>query len=194
MLTGFELGFEPHPQGRRSTGHRRHGDRQHHLVGRHRGGHRPARALQEMVGRGTGIDDAGIRPQARGHPAGHGPQPAGPARRPGRAGQGRAVSRSAASPGSCWPAPTTASRSSIDGFISTAGALIAHCLCPRAADYMFAGHRSEEPGHRHMLRASRSWRRSSTSECAWAKGTGAALAMNVIEAAVRVMTEVMTFA
>ena len=40
----------------------------------------------------------------------------------------------------------------VDGFISTAGALIAHALCPRAMDYMFAGHCSEEPGHRHMLR------------------------------------------
>jgi nicotinate-nucleotide--dimethylbenzimidazole phosphoribosyltransferase len=39
----------------------------------------------------------------------------------------------------------------IDGFISTAGALIAYTLCPTVVDYIFSGHCSEEPGHRAML-------------------------------------------
>jgi hypothetical protein len=39
----------------------------------------------------------------------------------------------------------------VDGFISTAGALIAHALCPTVEDYLIAGHRSDEPGHRIML-------------------------------------------
>jgi len=80
----------------------------------------------------------------------------------------------------------------VDGFISTAGALIAHGLSPAAADYMFAGHCSEEPGHRHML-AHLKLSPILDLGMRLGEGTGAALAMSVIEAAVRVMTEVMTF-
>ncbi len=35
----------------------------------------------------------------------------------------------------------------VDGFIATAGALIADALAPGAVAYMIAGHRSAEPGH-----------------------------------------------
>jgi nicotinate-nucleotide--dimethylbenzimidazole phosphoribosyltransferase len=80
----------------------------------------------------------------------------------------------------------------VDGFISTAGALIAHSLCPAAADYMFAGHCSEEPGHRHMLDHLKLAPILNLG-MRLGEGTGGALAMSVIEAAVRVMTEVMTF-
>jgi len=38
----------------------------------------------------------------------------------------------------------------IDGFISTAGALIAHCLAPEIREYLIAAHRSVEQGHRIM--------------------------------------------
>ena len=80
----------------------------------------------------------------------------------------------------------------IDGFISTAGALIADCLCPPARSYLFAGHCSQEPGHKIMLRH---------LELApildlgmrLGEGTGGALAMGVIEAAARMFKEVMTF-
>ncbi|MGC8658643.1 MAG: nicotinate-nucleotide--dimethylbenzimidazole phosphoribosyltransferase, partial [Desulfomonilaceae bacterium] len=40
----------------------------------------------------------------------------------------------------------------IDGFISTAGALIASGICPSAKDYMIASHRSVEQGHQVALR------------------------------------------
>jgi nicotinate-nucleotide--dimethylbenzimidazole phosphoribosyltransferase len=80
----------------------------------------------------------------------------------------------------------------VDGFISTAGALIAYCLSPAAADYMLAGHCSEEPGHRHMLSYLKLLPILDLG-MRLGEGTGAALAMSVIEAAVRVMTEVMTF-
>ena len=80
----------------------------------------------------------------------------------------------------------------VDGFISTAGALIAHSLCPVAADYVFAGHCSEEPGHRHMLDH---LKLAPILDLGMrlGEGTGGALAMCVIEAAVKVMTEVLTF-
>jgi nicotinate-nucleotide--dimethylbenzimidazole phosphoribosyltransferase len=80
----------------------------------------------------------------------------------------------------------------VDGFISTAGALVAQRLAPAAADYMLAGHCSEEPGHRHMLAHLRLLPILDLG-MRLGEGTGAALAMSVIEAAIRVMTEVMTF-
>jgi nicotinate-nucleotide--dimethylbenzimidazole phosphoribosyltransferase len=80
----------------------------------------------------------------------------------------------------------------VDGFISTAGALVAARLAPAACHYIIASHRSMEQGHRIAL------------ECLGKKplldldlrlgeGTGAALAMHLVEAAVRILTEVATF-
>ncbi len=80
----------------------------------------------------------------------------------------------------------------VDGFISTAGALVAQRLSPATADYMLAGHCSQEPGHRHML-AHLKLLPILDLGMRLGEGTGAALAMSVIEAAIRVMTEVMTF-
>jgi nicotinate-nucleotide--dimethylbenzimidazole phosphoribosyltransferase len=80
----------------------------------------------------------------------------------------------------------------IDGFISTAGALIAHGLCPAAGDYMIAAHRSVEQGHRialmHLNKAP-----LLDLDLRLGEGTGAALAMTLVEAAVRILTEVATF-
>ena len=39
----------------------------------------------------------------------------------------------------------------MDGFISTAAAAIACSLAPAVRPYLFAGHRSQEPGHRVLL-------------------------------------------
>ena len=80
----------------------------------------------------------------------------------------------------------------IDGFISTAGALIAHCLCPAVVDYAFAGHCSEEFGHRKMLDYLRLAPILDLG-LRLGEGTGAALAMGIIEGAVRVFNEVLTF-
>jgi nicotinate-nucleotide--dimethylbenzimidazole phosphoribosyltransferase len=80
----------------------------------------------------------------------------------------------------------------IDGFISTAGALVAHSLCPTAAQYMIAAHRSVEQGHRAALELLGK-QPLIDLDLRLGEGTGAALAMNFIEAAVRVLTEVATF-
>lgn len=80
----------------------------------------------------------------------------------------------------------------IDGFISTAGALVAKILCPNAMDYVIAAHKSTEPGHAYMLE-SLGKRPLLNLDMRLGEGTGAALAMNVIEAAVSVLTEVATF-
>ncbi|MBN1412591.1 MAG: nicotinate-nucleotide--dimethylbenzimidazole phosphoribosyltransferase [Spirochaetales bacterium] len=80
----------------------------------------------------------------------------------------------------------------VDGFISTAGALIAALLAPDAKDYMIAAHNSVE--HGHML----AWKWLGKKplldlDLRLGEGTGAVLAMNLIEAAIRIMTEVSTF-
>jgi nicotinate-nucleotide--dimethylbenzimidazole phosphoribosyltransferase len=80
----------------------------------------------------------------------------------------------------------------IDGFISTAGALIAHALCPAVSDYLFAGHCSEEPGHRLMLQHL-GLEPILDLGLRLGEGTGAALAMGVLESATRVFKEVLTF-
>ena len=80
----------------------------------------------------------------------------------------------------------------VDGFISTAGALIADSLCPQIRDYIFAGHCSEEPGHKIML-AHLSKKPILDLGMRLGEGTGGALAMGVIEAAARIFREVMTF-
>jgi nicotinate-nucleotide--dimethylbenzimidazole phosphoribosyltransferase len=80
----------------------------------------------------------------------------------------------------------------VDGFVSTAGALIAQRLCPRSADYMIAAHLSGERGHRVAL-GLLGKRPLLDLEMRLGEGTGAALAMNLVEAAVNVMTQVATF-
>ena len=80
----------------------------------------------------------------------------------------------------------------IDGFISTAGALIARALCPRVADYLFAGHCSEESGHRAMLEY---LKLDPILDLGMrlGEGTGGALAMSIMQGAVSVFKEVLTF-
>jgi len=67
----------------------------------------------------------------------------------------------------------------IDGFISGAGALIAHGLCPAVADYMFAGHQSVEQGHKIMLEHL-GLSPILNLGMRLGEGTGAALAMHII--------------
>lgn len=80
----------------------------------------------------------------------------------------------------------------VDGFISTAGALIAQRLCPTAGDFMIAAHRSVERGHRVALAALEKDPLLDL-DMRLGEGTGAALAMNLVDAAVRILTEVATF-
>lgn len=81
----------------------------------------------------------------------------------------------------------------VDGFISTAGALIASELHPHVRDYIFAAHQSVEIGHRHML-ARIGQQPILDLDLRLGEGTGGALAMTLIEGALRVLREVLTFA
>ncbi len=80
----------------------------------------------------------------------------------------------------------------VDGFISTAGALIAGALAPRSVDYMIAAHLSVEPGHAAMLEALGK-RAFLDMDMRLGEGTGAALAMTLVDAASKVLTDIATF-
>jgi nicotinate-nucleotide--dimethylbenzimidazole phosphoribosyltransferase len=80
-----------------------------------------------------------------------------------------------------------------DGFISGAAALAAIELCPNARDYILPSHLSAEPGHRIVLE-----RLGLTPilelDMRLGEGTGAALAMGIVDAAARMMSGMATFA
>jgi nicotinate-nucleotide--dimethylbenzimidazole phosphoribosyltransferase len=81
----------------------------------------------------------------------------------------------------------------IDGFISTAGALIAYLIEPKTKDYMFAAHRSQEIGHKAMLEKI-GLRPILDLDMRLGEGTGAALAMLIIEGGLKIYKEMATFA
>ncbi len=80
----------------------------------------------------------------------------------------------------------------LDGFISGAAALIAATLCPRARDYLIAGHLSPEPGHQVILDHLRLQPLLNLG-MRLGEGTGAVLGIFLAEAAVRALNEMATF-
>jgi nicotinate-nucleotide--dimethylbenzimidazole phosphoribosyltransferase len=81
----------------------------------------------------------------------------------------------------------------IDGFISTAGALIAAELNPFVKGYIIAAHQSVEIGHRRMLEHLEQIPLLDLN-LRLGEGTGAALGMSLVEAGVRILGEMATFA
>jgi nicotinate-nucleotide--dimethylbenzimidazole phosphoribosyltransferase len=82
----------------------------------------------------------------------------------------------------------------VDGFISTAGALIAAVIEPFVKDYIIFSHKSVEPGHQAMQNHLGCAKPLLDLNLRLGEGTGGALAMNLVEAAVAILTEVSTFA
>ncbi len=80
----------------------------------------------------------------------------------------------------------------VDGFISTAGALAAVRMRPEIKDYLFFSHLSQEQGHRAVMTAMGT-RPILDLEMRLGEGTGAALAMQIIEAAVKIYNQMSTF-
>jgi nicotinate-nucleotide--dimethylbenzimidazole phosphoribosyltransferase len=70
--------------------------------------------------------------------------------------------------------------------------MLAHALCPAAGQYIIAAHRSAEQGHR-VMHARLGKEPLLDLGLRLGEGTGAALAMNLVEAAQRILTEVATF-
>lgn len=80
-----------------------------------------------------------------------------------------------------------------DGFISTAAAALAVAIEPRVRGYLFAGHRSEEPGHQLLLEYLELAPILSL-EMRLGEGSGAVLAMPILESAIALYSRMATFA
>lgn len=145
----------------------------------------------EFVGRGTGLDDAGVRHKME------------------VVRQALAVNQPDAADGLDVLAKvggfeigglvgailaTAAHRRPImvDGFITTAAAMIAVTLVPAVRPYLIAAHRSAEPGHGAML----AWLGLEpllSLDLRLGEGTGAVLGMQLADAACRLLDEMATF-
>ena len=80
----------------------------------------------------------------------------------------------------------------MDGFISGAAALTACRLCPAVRDYILPSHVSVEVGH-HVVFAELGLTPLFDLEMRLGEGTGAALAMSIIEASAKILNEMATF-
>jgi len=80
----------------------------------------------------------------------------------------------------------------LDGFICTVAALVAERLHPRVVDYMIAGHRSQEPGHRVALELLGK-EPLIDLKMRLGEGSGAAVAFPILQSAVT-MLKMATFA
>jgi len=79
-----------------------------------------------------------------------------------------------------------------DGFISTAAAALAVSLCPNTRDYLFLAHRSVERGHAALIDLI-GLEPLLDLKLRLGEGTGAALAMHIVDASARVLSEMATF-
>lgn len=80
----------------------------------------------------------------------------------------------------------------IDGFISGAAALIANGIAPKVRDYMIASHNSVEKGHKAILDYL-GLKPLLDLEMKLGEGTGACLGIGLAEAAIKILTQMNTF-
>ena len=147
--------------------------------------------VAQLIGRGTGVNDEGVKRKIRAIERGlaaNRPDPRDPV--------GVLSSVGGCEIGGIAGLILGAARRGIpvviDGLISTAGAVIACGLAPTAKEYLFAGHRSAEAGHAHMLKHL-GLRPLLELDMRLGEGTGAALAMELLDAATRVLADIKTF-
>ena len=80
----------------------------------------------------------------------------------------------------------------LDGFIATSAAALAFSIEPAVRGYLFAGHLSQERGHRSLLELI-GLRPLLDLDMRLGEGSGAVLALHIIESAVRIYNEMATF-
>jgi nicotinate-nucleotide--dimethylbenzimidazole phosphoribosyltransferase len=80
----------------------------------------------------------------------------------------------------------------VDGFISTAAAMIAVTLAPMTRHYLIAAHTSQERGH-HLMMDWLGLKPLLDMRMRLGEGTGAALAMSLVDAACKTLAEMATF-
>ena len=149
------------------------------------------RSAADVTGRGTGLDDAGLGHKVRiieRAIAVNRPDPSDPLEVLQKVGgleiaglTGLILS------GAARRIPIV-----VDGFISTAAAAIACALQPRLKPFLFAAHRSSEPGHEALLKFIGQAPLLDLN-MRLGEGTGAALGMTLIEGATKLLNEMATF-
>ncbi len=149
------------------------------------------RNIEEITGRGTGIDDSTFQKKVETIKKGieiNKPDPSDPLDVLSKVGGCEIAGLAGAVLGAA------AARVPVvcDGFIATAGALIAVKLVPAARDYLFISHRSQEKGHSAMVELME-MRPILDLDMRLGEGTGAALAMPIVEACAKVLRDIKTF-
>ena len=147
--------------------------------------------VDHVTGRGTGVDDTGLALKVETIEralALHQPDPADPL------GVLAAVGgfEIGAIAGVCLGAAAHRLPVLVDGFISAAGTLIAAALCPAVKPYLIASHLSVERGHAALWQAL-GLNPLLDMDLRLGEGTGAVLAMHLVEAACRILSEMATF-
>jgi len=149
------------------------------------------RPAAEFVGRGTGVDDAGLARKVDAVQRAllvNRPDPADALDVLAKVG-GFEIGGLA---GATLAAAAHRRPVMVDGFISTAAAMIAVGLAPQARPYLIAAHRSQERGHRIML----DWLGLEpllNLGMRLGEGTGAALGISLAEAACKILRQMATF-
>jgi len=149
------------------------------------------RSVQEITGRGAGIDDAGLQRKINAI------QKALEVNRPNPKDGLDVLAKVGGFEiggltGAILAAAARRKPVVVDGFISTAAAMIAVSLAPAARPYLIAAHRSQELGHQIMLE----WldlQPLLDLDMRLGEGTGAALALSLAEAACKILDEMATF-
>jgi nicotinate-nucleotide--dimethylbenzimidazole phosphoribosyltransferase len=149
-------------------------------------------AVENVVGRGTGVDDEGVLRKQRAVARGlalHGARLGSPL------GILQCVGglEIAAMCGFCLGVAANRLPVITDGFIATAAAALAVKICPATAGYLFAAHQSAEPGHVRLL-AAIGQEPLLNLGMRLGEGTGAALAIAIVQGAVAAFTRMATFA
>ncbi len=148
-------------------------------------------SVSALTGRGTGVDDQGLKRKITAIEKGlnlHKPNPKDPLDVLSKVG-GLEIGGLA---GLVIGAAAKGIPVICDGFISTAGALIACELAPMAKAYLFASHNSVEIGHKFML-DHLGLEPLLDLKFRLGEGTGAAVAMELLDASTRVLADIKTF-
>lgn len=145
-----------------------------------------------MVGRGTGLDDAGVRRKTevvvRALELHRNSLDGGESILAALGGFEIAAMAGVCLGGASLKVPVV-----VDGFIATAAAAVAERIRPGLFDHLFFSHRSAEGGHPLALEHFKV-RPMLSLDLRLGEGSGAALAMNVIEAALELFHNMATFA
>jgi len=148
-------------------------------------------APEEVTGRGTGVDDSGYRRKLEGIRRAlevNRPDPADGLDVLAKVGGFEIAGLAGVAIGAAARRVPVVT----DGLIATAAALAATRLVPAVRGYLIPSHGSVEIGHRRLLEAM-NLKPLLDLEMRLGEGTGAALAMHLVDASIRILDEMATF-